>query len=98
MSDQDLIALNLDEYEREKTYTDFRFVYRERVMVMTDPADMDWQFLEELDRDSSIIIEAMTEEDRTFFLKQKTPAWKMQKLALDYQNHYGVGDSSTKKG
>lgn len=98
MSDQELIALNLDEYEREKTYTPFRFVYHERVMVMNDPSDMDWQFLEELDRDSSIITEAMGEEDRNFFLAQKTPAWKMQKLAKDYQDHYGVGEESTKKG
>lgn len=99
MSERDeLISLNLDTYEREKTYAPFRFVFKERVIVMNDPAEMDWQFLENLEKSSSFITEAMSDEDQDFFLGLTLPAWKMAKLAKDYQDHYGVGDEAVKKG
>lgn len=90
MNDQDLIALNLDTEEREESYTPFRFVIGGRPITMKDPADMDWKFLKRLDDEDDLIVEAMGEDDAAFFQEQPLPAWKMRKLSLDYQAHYGI--------
>lgn len=90
MSD-DLIQLNLDSVDRERVYESFHFVLGGRKIQMIDPAELPWQFLENLDREMDVITEAMTEDDRKFFMAQdKLPAWKLERLVRDYQDHFGI--------
>lgn len=92
MSDQPNIQLNLDTLEREESYEPFVFILAKRAIRMTDPAEMDWQFLVKLQTEEELITEAMSKGDAEFFLAQKLPAWKMRKVSKDYQDHFGIED------
>ena len=86
------VHLNLDTFEYERGEREqFAFVLGGRRIVMTDPADVDWQDLAEMDDPFTLAETCMTEEDASYFLEYRMPAKKMQELVKTFQKHYGLG-------
>lgn len=88
------VALDLDALEREGgTAEAFRFSHNRRVYTMLDPQEIDWQDLLSGLRNPALWIRfAMTTEDQREFFSSRVPAWKMNALMRQYQQHYGLPD------
>lgn len=87
---RNLIATNLDTVERDSVRPPFWFVIGGREITLADPANLDWQEVDGIDDEVAYLKLAMSDEDLGFFLTQKVPLWKMERLGRDYQTHYGA--------
>lgn len=86
------VHINLDTFEDEKGLVeDFAFVLNGRRIVMTNPRDVAWQDLAELDDPYALADICMSKEDGEFFLAQRMKARKLEALMQAFQKHYGLG-------
>ena len=92
MSEQtnERIDFNLDTVEREKTYQPFHPAINGRVITMTDPSELDWKQLLEIESPVMFLRYCVSEEDKDFLRDAKIPGWKFGKLIEAYQKHYGL--------
>lgn len=88
------IALNLDTAERDskEIREPFAFVVGGRQLVLSDPADLDWQVVNAIDDEVEYLKSAMKPDDLEHFLAQPIPLWKIEQLGRKYQEHYGAGE------
>lgn len=86
------VDFNLDTLEREKTYKPFRPVINGRVVNMTDPAELDWKVLLDIEDPSQFLRHAIAEDDKAFLREQHIPGWKFGKLIDAYVKHYGLDE------
>lgn len=91
------VHLNLDTLEREEHYETFRPVVNGRAISMTDPAELDWQVLADIEDPTEFLRHAIGEEDKDFLRSAKIPGWKFGKLIDGYVKHYGL-DKQVGKG
>lgn len=84
------IQVNLDTLEREVKREPFSFVLNGRQIVLSDPADLDWQIVESFTSEREFLRHAMSEADLEHFLTNPMPIWKMEHLGKQYQAHYGI--------
>jgi hypothetical protein len=84
------INLNLDTIEREKTYEPFTVVISGRPIVMTDPAELDWQVLMDVEVPSQFFRHVIADEDKATFRDANIPGWKLNELIKAYLGHYGL--------
>lgn len=89
---KDKVHFNLDTYEKEGGEKEpFTAFINGRTIVMTDPTDLSWQELEDLDDPDRFAELVMTKEDGEFFLKEPLKAWQLNGLMDGYMTHYGLG-------
>lgn len=88
------IVLDLDVEERDPKDSRpvFAAVVGGRRIVMTDPEELDWQDLYEIQTPQDFLYACLSTEDRKHLFEQKLPAWKLGKLVTAFMNHYGLED------
>lgn len=96
-ADRQQIDFNLETAEKEKVYSPFTAYIpatdggEGRTITMTDPADIDWQDLLEVDQPQKFLRYCISDEDKAWLLEQKIKGWQFAKLIEAYQKHYGLG-------
>lgn len=88
------IDLNLDTIEREQSQVrePFAFVLEGDRYILTDPADLDWKALLEIDDPIGFFKHCMPAEQKDRFKELDVPGWKLGKIIEAFQKHYGLGD------
>jgi hypothetical protein len=90
--DSGAVQFSLDTFEREKTYELFAADLGGQRIVMTDPAELEWQDLAELDDPVEFIDLCMSDEDKEYLLSLRLKAWQLEGLMSAYMTHYGIGN------
>ena len=86
------VHFNTDTYESERGDVEpFAAVIGGKRIVMTDPTDLPWQVLEDIDDPESFAELVIPEADREHFLTFPLSAKKLNGLMTAYQKHYGLG-------
>lgn len=81
---------NLDTVERGETFRPFRPVVNGKVVTMTDPADLDFMDLLDIEHPVLFLRYCVSDEDREHIKNANLPGWKFNKLIEAYQKHYGL--------
>ena len=103
-ADRKKIAFNMETVEKEKVYEPFVAHIpatdggEGRDITMTDPADIDWQDLLEVDQPQKFLRYCISDEDKDWLLEQKIKGWQFAKLIEAYQRHYGLGSQGNAAG
>lgn len=86
------VSLNLDTLEREDPREPFSIVISGKRIVMSDPSDLDWKVLMDLNENNPMQFfrYVVAPDDQAHFKKADIPGWKMRKLMELYQEHYGL--------
>jgi hypothetical protein len=86
------VALNLDTLEREGgTREPFVIVLGGERLLLSDPAEVDWQKLLTALRDPYVFFRlVIPPDDAETFFGTAMPGWKMNKLMQAYMAHYGL--------
>lgn len=86
------INLDLDAVQKDEDEVFEPFVVNiaGRTITMTDPADLDWQDLAEIENPVDFLRYCVAEEDRRHIYKQRIPGWKLGKLMEAYNTHYDL--------
>lgn len=84
------INFNVDTVERERTFEPYVVSIGDRSVVMTDPADLDWQILANIERPTEFFRHVIADDDKKTFSDAKIPGWKLNLLITDYLKHYGL--------
>ena len=88
------VDFNMDTYEREgERPKPFTTVIGGRRIVLSDPTNLDWQDLADMDDPFELADKCMRPEDRDYFLEHRAPAYKLQAMAQAFQKHYGMGNA-----
>lgn len=86
------VDLSLDDLEKERPRDPFRIAINKRTIELSDPQDIDWLDLADLEDDPArFVVLCMSEDDAEFFLAQALPSWKMNTLMESFMRHYGLG-------
>ncbi len=90
----DHVDLNLDEIEREQSEIKgpFSFVCDGKRFMLSDPADLDWRQLLEIDDPIAFFRYCMPADQKEDFKALNVPGWKLGKIIEGFQKHYGLGD------
>ncbi len=88
------VDINLDEIEREQdeVKAPFAFVVEGQRFTLTDPADLDWKQLLEIDDPVAFFRYCMPQPQKTAFKELDVPGWKLGKIIEAFQKHYGLGN------
>lgn len=86
------VDFDLDAYERPEHVEPFAVVVGGKRIVMTDPAELDWQDLIELEHPAEIIRLCVDKEGRDHLRELKLPFFKFEKLIEQYSAHYQLED------
>lgn len=88
------IDLNLDTVEREQADRKpvFRFAAGGQSFTLTQPDELDWKELLEIDDPIAFFRYCMPEDQKDAFKALDIPGWKLGKLIDAFQKHYGIGD------
>lgn len=89
------VDLNLDELERDQV-TPFSFVLAGQRVEMTDPHEIDFKDLMEIDHPSKFLEYALSPEAKKLLLENKVPGWKFNELIDGYMKHYGLQQQAGK--
>ena len=93
------VHFNIDTFEREGGSKEiFAAVVAGKRIQMTDPVELDWQDLNNLDSPDEFLAYCFSEEDRKYFMAQKIEAWRLNGLMDAYMKHYGLGDKGKGRG
>lgn len=93
------VTFNLATAEREKSYEPYVVALSTgETIVMTDPADLEWQEILMIENPADFFRFCVSEEDKKKLREEKIPGWKMRLLIADYQTHYGLGDAGNDAG
>jgi hypothetical protein len=86
------VSLNLDTLEREGgTRPPFVVVLGGRRLLLSDPAEVDWQKLLVAMRDPHVFFRLIIPpDDHDAFFGAALPGWKMNQLMTTYMAHYGL--------
>lgn len=87
------VSINLDTLEREQGPTKpYIAVLDGKRLVFSDPTEIPWQDLVDLNDPDEFARLCLPEGDRETFLETPVPAWKMQALMKGFRDHYGMGN------
>lgn len=94
------IHLDLNSVERDVHYNDFVFDWKGRTMSLSDPAELDFRKLLEVDTPIGFLRFTMSQEDRDFLASEEgqMETWRMNKLIEAYYRHFGIDPARTKMG
>ena len=63
-----------------------------RVVEFSDPEELDWKDLLDIEDPVGFLRYSVSEDDRIHIVGQKMPGWKLGQLMEAYQQHYGFED------
>lgn len=98
--DRSPVALDLDSLERENAPEPFVVKLGGRRISMIDVRDLDWQLAASLspNRPYQFFEAVVPEDEQEHFLSQQLPLWKIERMAQQYRDHYGLGDEGNSRG
>lgn len=89
------VDLDLDALERpaeEASIQPFTVKIAGRTITMTDPQEIDWQDLVDLESPVEFMRHCVNDDDRAHIRKQSIPGWKIGQLMEAYMEHYRLED------
>lgn len=88
------VDLDLDAYERPANEVIKPFTVRlgGRTIEFTNPDDLDWKDLLDIEDPIDFLHYCVTDEDRKHILAQDVPGHKFAKLMQTYQDHYQLAE------
>lgn len=102
MASTDHIDLNLDTAERpaDQVKPPFAFAWKGRRVVLTDPADVDYQNLLEIENPLQFLRYTATQEDRDFLASKEgsMEGWRLNLMMESYYKHFGMSKERQKLG
>lgn len=102
MASTDHIDLNLDTAERpaDQVRPDFAFTWKDRRIVLTDPANVDYRSLLEVDSPVGFLKYTARQEDRDFLASPEgsMEGWRLGLLMEKYYKHFGMDKERQKLG
>lgn len=102
MASTDHIDLNLDTAERpaDQVKPIFSFVWKERRIELTDPANVDYRKLLEVDSPVGFLRFTASQEDRDFLASPEgsMEGWRLGLLMEKYYKHFGMDKDRQKLG
>lgn len=102
MASTDHIDLNLDTAERpaDQIKPDFAFVWKERRIVLTDPANVDYRKLLEVETPLQFLRFTAQQEDRDFLASPEgsMEGWRLNLMMEGYYKHFGMDKERQKLG
>lgn len=86
--------LDLDNYQKpaEAQIPDFKVKLGDRVVVFTNPDEIDWKDLLDITDPVQFIRFSCSKEDREFIFSADLPGYKMSALMEAYQTHFKIDD------
>lgn len=99
MASTDKIVLDLDTIERpaDQKKAEFAFNWKGRRIVLTDPAELSYQELLEIEHPLGFIRYTASQEDRDHLAKEPMEGWRMGILIENYYKHFGLDDKNREK-
>lgn len=100
MASTDKIHLDLNSVERDVKYDPFVFDWKGRVISLTDPAELDYRKLLEVDTPVGFLKFTASQEDRDFLASAEgtMESWRLNLLVEAYYKHFGIDPSRSKMG
>jgi len=88
------VDLDLDSVQRPaaEAVDPFKARVSGRVIVMTDPEEIDWQDLLDMATPVDFLRHCVSSEDREFLRGEKIAGWKFGRLMKAYQEHYKIDE------
>lgn len=92
------IDFDLDAYERpaEEIIPDFKIKLGGRVIVMTNPDEIDWKDLLDITDPVAFLRHSVSVDDRSFILGLDLPSHKFGKLMDSYYAHFHIEERMEK--
>lgn len=92
------IDFDLDAYERpaEEVIPDYKIKLGGRVIVMTNPDEIDWKDLLDITDPVGFLTYAVSREDREHILGLDIPSYKFGKLMDGYYAHFNIQERMEK--
>lgn len=88
---------NLDEMERDRKVP-FAAVVAGVRFEMTDPAEIDFKDLMEIQHPANFLKYALSDEGKKVLAENDVPGWKFNKLIEDYMKYYDLDPNAAGKG
>lgn len=87
------VDFNLDDLDDEQASDErpFAFVVNGHRFTLSNPADLDWKDLLEIDDPVAFFRYCMPEDQKTAFKAQDISGKKLGKVIEAFQKHYGIG-------
>jgi len=100
MASTDHIDLDLDSLERDVTYKPFVFGWKGRTISLSDPAELDFRQLLEVETPIGFLKFTASQEDRDFLASDEgwMESWRLNKLIEKYYRHFGIDPGRAKLG
>jgi len=94
------IDFNLDDVKREQTFKPFVFSWKGRRLSASDPAELDYRKLLEIETPLAFLKYTMSQEDRDFLASEagSMESWRLNKLMEAYYRHFGMDKDRSKLG
>lgn len=93
-STNNTIHLDLDTAERpaDQVHEPFTFNWKGRAITLSDPAEIDWRELLEIESPVGFLRYTATQEDREFLRSDagKMEGWRIGVLMEGYYKHFGL--------
>jgi hypothetical protein len=96
----DHIDFNLDDATRDQTFKPFAFTWKGKKMELSDPAELDYRKLLEVETPLHFLRYTASQETRDFLASPEgtMEAWRLNKLMEAYYRHFGMDKDRSKLG
>jgi hypothetical protein len=95
------VDLDLDALERpqDQVKPEFAFTWKKRRIVLTDPAELDFRQLLEIEHPLGFLRHTASQEDRDFLASDEgtMPGWRMGELISRYYEHFELGKQKAER-
>ena len=88
MASTDVVHLNLDTAEREDKFETFAVVIHERRVEISDPAEIDFKDLLQIENSMQFLRYCMSQEDRDWLAEENLKGWELGLLLESFLKHY----------
>ena len=95
------IHLDLDAVERDDAVKEpFTFAWKGRTISLSDPAELDWGDLLEVETPIGFLRYTASPEDRQFLASNegRMEGWRINKMIKAYYEHFGLDPKRSKMG
>lgn len=93
MASTDKIHFNADEAERPQEFEPFVTVLNGRTITISDPADIDFQDLLEIENPMGFFKYTMSQEDRDWLASERgIKGWRLGLVLEQYLKHFQAAD------
>lgn len=99
------VDFDLDAAQRPVSYKPFVFSVKDpnnndekRAITLSDPAELDYQKLLEIESPIGFLRYVASQEDRDFLATAKIEGWRLGALMEAYYRHYGMDQQRAKLG